>query len=133
MIRFPLFNERMMNDALAYTKRAYESEGVSEVVIQPFVTPFTERQRLFYWAIVSMIAKHNGDSKRDLHTLFKWHYLTPSTEVRAEDIYEIPGSTTILSRDEYTYLIESILAFASSSLGLIVPPNNLNEIERYER
>jgi len=78
-------------------------------------------QNAWYWGVVlKTIAESVGHTENELHEIFKRMFLPPKTlEYRGREI-KIPGTTTELSKGDFSEYIEKVRAEVSS-LGIIIP------------
>lgn len=92
-------------------------------------------QNSLYWLHVACIADETGSDRDEVHAELKRLYL-PSESVTGmygETIVR-PVSTTKLDTAQFSAYIEKVVAFASSTLGIILPmPGDLafEEFEKY--
>lgn len=81
----------------------------------------SSQQRKRYFALLSVIAKYTGDSKEDLHEVMKRNFLSETVKIKLTGRDEIlTKSTRELTVQEYTLLMDSVVALAYDSLGLII-------------
>lgn len=100
----------------------YQHQGrgfVSELMLE--YDKRTVKQNNYYWLYVDKyirkIAEYSGHTKNELHMIFKCHFLEKERIEVFGKVFEIPGSTTKLSKQEFSELIERM-----SVLTRVPPP-----------
>lgn len=123
MMRIVLNNKSAADRAHHAIQQALEHPSLMEMILQPYATPITTRQRGRYRAIVEFIAKHTGETHNRTHDILKFYLLPPRVITKGGKEIEKLGSTEDLSRDEYAIYCEEVFAFATTELGIIIPHN----------
>lgn len=78
-------------------------------------------QNRLYWLYVTCISDETGSSKDDIHMFFKTTFLRSSDLVVGDSIIPQTSSTTKLNTKQMTELVNQIVVFASSELGIVLP------------
>ena len=82
----------------------------------------TSNQNGYYWHVVlPVISKHTGDAENDLHEYFKRKFLPPRFMMVMGETMKFPGTTTLLSRNEFTEYWMRIEAFVGAEYGIQLP------------
>jgi len=93
----------------------------------------TVPQNRLYWLHVTCVADETGSDRNEVHAELKRLYL-PSESVTGmygETIVR-PVSTTKLDTAQFSAYIEKVVAFASSTLGIVLPMPGDLAFEQFE-
>jgi hypothetical protein len=101
-----LIKDGKLSDAtIAFIKN---SLGQYELIFRKLKRIRTIRQNKYYWAYLNIIEKETGNDSNELHEYFKRIFLQPKLiNVLGHEI-KIPGSTTKLSKLEFSDYIAKI-------------------------
>ena len=86
------------------------------------------QNRYYHGVVVDMIAGYIGESREETHELLKQQFL-PCRHVELLDgkNIQMPGSTRLLTIEQFTAYIEQVKVWAAQFLGLSIP--EANEVE----
>jgi len=87
------------------------------IIIKQYREPRTISQNKYYWLILKIIGYDTGNSKDELHEVFKAKYID-KIELLGESIN---GSSKELNTKQFTNYIESIRIFARTDLNIDTP------------
>lgn len=82
--------------------------GEYELIFKKFKKTRTIRQNAYYWCYLNIIERETGNDSNELHEYFKRKFLQPKLiNVLGHEI-KIPGSTTKLSKLDFSDYIAKI-------------------------
>lgn len=112
------FNLKVVNKQLTFsseTHKALFNEFLKDnegkiVQVSKYVPIRSNQQNNFYWLYLGMIESETGNNADDLHEYFKRKYLKPEfIEVFGNEV-KIPGTTTKLTKADFTDYLDRICA-----------------------
>lgn len=90
-----------------WTLLGFEGQDI-DVVIRKHVEIRSLRQNDYYWAYLKIIERETGNEAKSLHEYFKRIFLAPRFIMVFGKEIKIPGSTTKLSKAEFSEYIKKI-------------------------
>lgn len=86
-------------------------DGRYKLIVKPMKQQRTLDQNSYYWGVVlPTIADETGHDVNELHDIFKQRFLQRKTVTFNNKDYEVTGSSTDLSTQEFSEYIERIKA-----------------------
>ena len=124
------FNAYVSNGTLHIRNRKHFDEQIKtfegkdlEVVVQKKRSYRSIEQNKFWWAIMTIVGKEIGMYKDELHEVCKYKFLKREKVMPNGEVMEYLGSTTELTKSEFSELVERLTIWAGE-LGIRIPTPN---------
>ena len=96
-----------------------EGTVVSVEIIEAEESRSINQNRL-WWKWIEILSKETGNTKEDMHTLMKYKYLLKEKMIEGE-LHQIIGTTTTLSKEEFSKLMKDMFFWANDTLNVMLP------------
>tara|TARA_R110002050_G_scaffold179539_1_gene312918 strand:+ start:4660 stop:5040 length:381 start_codon:yes stop_codon:yes gene_type:complete len=96
-----------------------EGTVVSVEIIEAEESRSINQNRL-WWKWIEILSKETGNTKEDMHTLMKYKYLLKEKMIEGE-LHQIIGTTTTLSKEEFSKLMKEMFFWANDTLNVMLP------------
>lgn len=101
---------------------SHEGKSVS-IVLDKHSGKRTARQNSLWWLYCTILANELGYDKQELHEILKMKFLKKSKVDEATgEVFEYLGTTTALSKTEFSEMIEGLIKWASQTFNVVLPP-----------
>ena len=131
-MKFTVNNTDTRAAVTAYLERLPEGKTY-DVTVTPHRRNRTVPQNRLYWLHIACISDETGSDRDEVHNELKRLYL-PSESVTGlygETVVR-PISTSKLDTEQFSVYIEKVVAFASTTLSIVLPMPGDLAFEQYE-
>jgi hypothetical protein len=82
----------------------------------------SDKQNNLWWEYMTILSKHTGFTKEEMHEVAKFMFLKKeAVNEQTGEVYSYVGSTTKLTKEEFSELIEKLFKWASETLTITLP------------
>lgn len=126
---YPQFEAKLINKQFVFKFPKRFREFVSAtfkegqeilITVRPRKKNRTLKQNAYYWLVLNVIADYTGHSSDELHEIYKHKFLPRRVITYQYDQIELPGTTTVLTTDQFGEYLDRIIAEAGT-MGVTVP------------
>lgn len=119
-MKFKIYDKKSKAAVLAYVEKL-NPEKRYEVSVSLRREIRTLPQNRLYWLYVTCISDETGSSKEDIHAFLKQKFLRINDLIVGNSLIPVTVSTTKLNTKMFAELLNSVVAWSASELGIILP------------
>lgn len=104
------------------TETLLSFDGNIEVIIRKKRKGRSTQQNRWYWACVTILSKHTGYTRDEMHEIIKYKFLKKERiHESTGEVFEYIGHTSQLTTTEFSEFIESFIMWAGQTLACTLP------------
>ena len=107
--------------------KALQAFGNSSLTItlEPKRRKRTSPQNALWWVYMTILSKETGYTKDEMHEICKYQFLkAEKVDEKTGETFPYLRSTTELSKQEFSELLEELFTWSSGTLGIVLPDPN---------
>lgn len=119
-MKFKIYDKKTKDAVRAYIEKL-NPEKRYEVSVSLKREIRTIPQNRLYWLYVTCISDETGSSKEDIHSFLKQKFLRINDLIVGDSLIPITVSTSILNTKMFAELLNNVVVWSASELGIILP------------
>lgn len=113
--------QKNVSEKIAYELKHFSGKRV-EITIKKLSSTRSSRQNRLWWLYMTILSKEIGYTKDEMHDICKFKFLKKEKiDEKTGEVFEYIGSTSKLTKSEFSDLTADLIRWASETFNVILP------------